>query len=245
MSDPSLPDRPVAAWGTRDLPARHALLRVDPQAYAAVLSEQPDLAEPLLKDWALAERPLIARRRAPCDDPELVPVGIPLPPSHGKKRIALQLAPQAILSLKAPPPLADCAAFAPAGWRPAIDAILRLCSCVGGEARVFGALAWSTLTGLDYLSPSSDLDLLFAIAPETQVAALLEGLARIDACAPMRLDGEILRLDAGVAANWRELSTGAEEILVKTSQSAALWPSRAFLRPGVKTQGAQDLRAAS
>ncbi|VTZ48279.1 Phosphoribosyl-dephospho-CoA transferase [Methylocella tundrae] len=238
-------DRLFAAWGTPASPARHALLRVEAQAYALMLAERPDLTDPLLKDWVLADRPLIARRRAPCDARDLVPAGVPLPPAHGKKRIALQLAPGAILSLEPPPLLADCAAFAPAGWRPAIEAILHFCNGVGVEPRVFGALAWSALTGLDYLSPSSDLDLLFAVAPDADVAALLEGLARIDAGAPMRLDGEILRLDVGFAGNWRELAAGAEEILVKTIKDVALWPRRAFLTPGVATRGARDWRAAS
>ncbi len=213
----------LASWATASAPARHALLRVEPGAYALMLAGRPDLAgEALLADWAALGRPLIARRRTSCDGAGLVAAGIALPPSHGKKRIALQLDPGAILSIEPPPLLQGAACAAPAGWRATIEAIVDLCAHAGVEARVFGALAWSSLTGLEYLSAASDLDLLFAVNADTDVAALLDGLARIEATAPMRLDGEIVRL--GVAANWRELNAGGREVLVKTIDGVLMRP---------------------
>ena len=101
----------------------------------------------------------------------------------------------------------------------------------GVEARAFGALAWSSLTGLEYLSPTSDLDLLIAAHEDTDVAALLDGLARIEAGAPMRLDGEIIR--SGLAANWRELYAGADEVLVKTIDGVFMRPRAAVLSGAV------------
>ena len=100
----------AACWGTRLAPARHALLRVDPAAYRAMLAGRAELAEEaLLADWAALWRPLIARRRRACDVAGLVAAGIPLPPAHGKKRIAMQFDPGAILSVEPPPLLADAA----------------------------------------------------------------------------------------------------------------------------------------
>ncbi|MGO9675353.1 MAG: malonate decarboxylase holo-[acyl-carrier-protein] synthase [Methylocella sp.] len=215
----------AACWGTTLAPARHALLRVEPGAYAAMLASRPDLSgEPLLAEWAARGRPLIARRRTACDVAGLVAAGIPLPPAQGKKRIALQVSPGAILSIEPPPLLRDAARAAPAGWRATIEAIVDLSEHVGVDARAFGALAWASLTRLPYLSASSDLDLLFAVNEETYVAALLGGLARIDACAPTRIDGEIIRLNSGAAANWRELNAGAGEVLVKTIDGVLLSP---------------------
>jgi phosphoribosyl-dephospho-CoA transferase len=190
-----------------------------------MLAGRADLAgEALLADWAAHGRPLIARRRTSCDGAGCIAAGIPLPPSHGKKRIALQLDPGAIRAVAPPPLLQDAAHAAPAGWRATIAAIVDLCQHVGVDARAFGALAWSSLTGLEYLSAASDLDLLFAVNEGPDVAALLGGLARIDARAPMRLDGEIIRLDLGVAANWRELNAGADEVLVKTVDGVFMRP---------------------
>jgi phosphoribosyl-dephospho-CoA transferase len=236
-------ERNGAEWGTPAAPARHALLRVEPSAYASTLAEREDLAgEPLLVDWAEQGRPLIARRREPCDQPGRVAAGIPLPPSHGKKRIALQVSTSAIRSVLPPPLLADAARAAPTAWRPAIDAIEDLCLRVGVDVRAFGALAWSSLTGLHYLSATSDLDLLFDLKEDTDVALLLDGLARIEAIAPMRLDGEVVRCESG-AANWRELRSGAEEIVVKTIDGVALWPRPEFLLPRIVAP--QDGRGAS
>lgn len=241
MTDPQV--RGEATWGTAVATARHALLRVDPAAYALALARADFAGEALLIDWAACGRPLIARRRGACDAPDEVPTGIPLPPSHGKKRIALQLPARAIQSIARPPRLRDAGRAAPDGWRATIEAICDLCLRAGVEPRVFGALAWSSLTGLDYLSASSDLDLLFDAEPDTDVPGLLEGLARIDVAAPMRLDGEVLRLDAGVAANWRELASGCDEVLVKTLDGVALRPARMFLFPDAT--GLQPWRAAS
>lgn len=237
-------ERKSTQWGTPAAPLRHALLSVESAAYALMLAERADLAgEPLLVDWVELRRPLIARRREPCDRPGRVAAGIPLPPSQGKKRIALQLCPSAIRSIRPPPLLADAALAAPAAWHASIDAILELCLDLGAEVRAFGALAWSSLTGLHYLSATSDLDLLFDVGEDTDVAALLGGLARIEASAPMRLDGEIVRLERGAAANWRELQSGAEDVVVKTVEEVALWPVRKFLFPRVA--GAPQLRAPS
>jgi phosphoribosyl-dephospho-CoA transferase len=233
-------------WGTPAFPVRHALLRVGPQAYRLALDARPDLAsETLLFDWAALSRPLIARRRGPRDVAGLTPAGIPLPPSHGKKRIALQLAPGAILAVEPPPLLAVCAHAAPAAWLPAIEAIVELGARAGVEVRIFGALAWSALTGLAYLSASSDLDLLLQLTARTNARALLEGLARVEADAPMRLDGELVRQDIGAAANWREFAAGANEVLVKSVAGVALRAADAFLFHDGHQMKTPDWRAAS
>ena len=94
--------------------------------------------------------------------------------------------------------------------------------------RVFGSLAWAALTGLDYLGPASDLDLLWPVLPPPRMAALLAALGGIETRAPMRLDGEVLLPD-GSGANWREIQAGAAEILVKRAGGVALLPRADFL----------------
>lgn len=93
---------------------------------------------------------------------------------------------------------------------------------------MFGSLAWSAITGLDYVSGSSDLDFLLRVRRDTHLQHLAADVAAVEAAAPMRLDGELVRAD-GAAANWRELHAGAREVLVKTSGGVAVIDARLFL----------------
>lgn len=181
--------------------ARHDLVAAEPAAWAALLRGRGDLhGVPHLAGWAEAGRPLIVRRRVPGEAAGLVPLGLPLPPADGKRRIGLAL-PADALRPASPPSLAEASPHAPASWQPAIGALLTLASRHGLAPRPFGALLWQAVTGLTYLSATSDLDLLWE-GPAAR--SLLDGLARIEATAPMRLDGEILLPDGG-GVHWREL----------------------------------------
>ena len=66
---------------------------------------------------------------------------------------------------------------------------------------------------------------------DTDLHRLTADLARIEAAAPMRLDGELVRGD-GAAVNWREFRAGAREILVKTVGGFALIERQHFLPKG-------------
>jgi phosphoribosyl-dephospho-CoA transferase len=94
---------------------------------------------------------------------------------------------------------------------------------------VFGSLLWQHLTGLPYLSGTSDLDLLWPVAGAVD-ARLLPALAALDADAPMRLDGEIVLPD-GRGVNWRELHAAApdEAVLAKQRDGLALCAARSLL----------------
>jgi len=96
------------------------------------------------------------------------------------------------------------------------------------EARVFGSLAWRAITGLDYLTNHSDLDLLLYVQQDTDLLRLTVDLAAIEAAAPMRVDGELIRED-GAAVHWREFNVAAREILVKAVHGVALVDARLFL----------------
>ena len=156
-------------------------------------------------------------RRAACGDAAgLVPLGLPLPPSLGKQRLAFAVSPDAIVSDTLPPLLADAQRSAPRSWQPTIAAILALAP----ETRCFGSLAWDYLTGLPYLSATSDLDLIWAVADAAE-AARLTSLSDIDAAAPMRLDGELVTA-TGLAIQWREWASDAPELLAKASDGNRL-----------------------
>jgi phosphoribosyl-dephospho-CoA transferase len=202
--------------------ARHWLATPSLGAWARLLAARSDLAaEPLLAGWAGRSWPVIQRRRLCTDPPDGVPLGLPLPPSHGKRRIAFSL-PETELSNFIPPPcLWDCVAAAPADWRAAIDALLAL----NPQTRCFGGLAWQHLTGLPYLSPHSDLDLLWTGKPN--LPAFLDQLRQIAATTPMRIDGEISGPSGAV--QWRELAEGAQILAAKREDEVVLLPRDAWL----------------
>ncbi|KRQ11309.1 malonate decarboxylase holo-[acyl-carrier-protein] synthase [Bradyrhizobium manausense] len=205
--------------------ARHSMVKASTTGWAGVMDRYPELAsEPIVASWIHAGRPLIVRRPACSDTAGRVPLGLPLPPSHGKRRIALSLAAADIVASAPPPLLADAAAAAPAHWSATIDLLLALLP----ETRTFGSLAWEHLTGLPYLSESSDLDLLWPLSAVTQAKILPSDIAAIARQAPMRLDGEITAPAGGV--QWRELTgDDADEVLVKGPAGVTSTTRAAFL----------------
>ncbi|WP_206667853.1 malonate decarboxylase holo-[acyl-carrier-protein] synthase [Sphingomonas glacialis] len=193
------------------------MVQLDPARWPEILASHPaarGISE--ISGWVDAGRPLVARRAACGDGAGLVPLGLPLPPSLGKQRLAFAVAPEAIVSDTPPPLLADALQSAPASWQPTIAAILTLAP----ETRCFGSLAWGYLTGLPYLSATSDLDLVWPVANAAE-AARLGALAHIDAAAPMRLDGEFVT-PTGFAIQWREWASDAPELLAKASDGNRL-----------------------
>ena len=156
-----------------------------------------------------------------------MPVGLPLPPTLGKVRVALSIQPGVACHTMAGLALSDARDVAPAPWRGTVDAVLSLGRSLGTAPRVFGALLWQTLTGIAYLHVASDLDLLWQMEDATALPQLLEGLARIDATAPVRIDGEVLT--ALGAINWRELALAQRDaggvVLTKSIDRAGLVPA--------------------
>ena len=71
-------------------------------------------ADPLVRAWAERGWPLIVRRASPDEaDAGRVPLGLPLPPSAGKRRIALNAAADALATVGLLPALSDVLVAAP------------------------------------------------------------------------------------------------------------------------------------
>jgi len=207
---------------------RHDLIFVRPTRWRSLLETRGDLAaDPLVALWVDKGWPLIRRRAMPGEG-HGVALGLPLPPSADKRRLSFLMQPEDIVSTTPPPTLRAAGGLAPRAWWPTLDAVDALASRHSVQARVFGSLAWRALTGLDYLTDRSDLDLLLYVRRDTDLRRLAAELAEIEAAAPMRLDGELVRDDAA-AVNWRELHAGAREILVKTVGGVALVDTSLFL----------------
>jgi phosphoribosyl-dephospho-CoA transferase len=208
---------------------RHQMVRVDPAAWAAMLAARPELGSaPLLVDWACRGWPLVGRRPdghvEAMPHADLVPLGLPLPPAQGRARLALRLPASALVDRRPPPPLSAARAAAPGTWSATIDALVQL----DPEVRCYGSLAWQHLTGLPYLSETSDLDLLWSVRTRTEADARADALALIETKAPVRLDGELVAPD-GVAVQWREWRSPATELLTKSMAGARLATREAWL----------------
>lgn len=209
---------------------RHDLLRVTVSGWDALLRGNPTLADtPLVAGWAQQGFPVVVRRRLCADPADAVPVALPLPPSHGKRRIAFTLPHGEALALP-PVLLRDAAATAPREWQDVIVALLRLGDSLGVTPCVFGALMWEHVTGLPYLTARSDLDLIWPVPDGPLPSRLLAELLRLDAASPVRLDGEIILPD-GRAVNWREMAQASEaggpvpvDVLVKSMDGVATGP---------------------
>jgi len=194
------------------------MVQVDPATWArALTTSQQGPEATVVTEWAMRGWPLIGRRAA-CEDVEgLVPLGLPLPPSLGRHRLMFSLPPEAIRERHRPPLLAACGVIAPTAWRTTVEELLK----VDAGARCFGSLAWQWLTGLPYLTATSDLDLLWAVKTAGEADALVKRIVPIADRAPMRLDGELL-LPSGQAVQWREWASDAPEVMSKSLDGIAM-----------------------
>jgi phosphoribosyl-dephospho-CoA transferase len=139
-----------------------------------------------------------------------------------------------VISTSRPPKLDGARPAAPHAWQSTLDAVHELAAKHVIEIRVFGSLAWRVLTGLDYLTDHSDLDLLLPVHGATDFSRLTQDLAQIEVRAPMRLDGELIAGD-GTAVSWREFHVGAREILARTASSVALIDREEFVCAGAQS----------
>ncbi|MEJ1963133.1 MAG: malonate decarboxylase holo-[acyl-carrier-protein] synthase [Gammaproteobacteria bacterium] len=213
-------------------PRRHDLVFIKPQSWLATLASRDDLAaDPLVALWVDRGWPLIGRRAMP-GELNGVPLGLPLPPFAGKRRLSFLMQPGDFLSTRSPPVLRATTQVAPRAWWHTLERLDELATRHSLELRVCGSLAWRALTGLNYVTEQSDLDLLLYVNRDTDLHRVTAELAAIEATAPMRLDGELIRLD-GAAVNWREFHSGASEVLVKTVCAVALLEPQLFLEGGM------------
>jgi phosphoribosyl-dephospho-CoA transferase len=206
---------------------RHDLLHVALDVWAAALARCPSSADlPLIGAWVDRGWPVIVRRRGEAEDPRLVPVGVPLPPGAGKHRVALVIPPDGVLQRSSPPMLRAAARVADPSWRPTIASLLAVGARTGVEPSVFGSLLWEHLTGLAYLTPHSDLDVLWSVPADFDVLSLVFSIAEVQRDTPLRIDGEVIFPD-GSAVNWRELwnarrAADRATVLAKTMERVRL-----------------------
>ncbi len=219
--------------------SRHTLVWIRPECHAAVAAQVTDDAMRVpVAAWLAADRPLVVARQS-CDEvlsdtiaPNTIAVGLALPPAQGKCRIALSVSANDIVRYSPPLRLTDAIAHAPVAWQPALAELDAAAMNIDIELRVFGSLAWQALSGMQYLTPQSDIDLLWHPQSNAQLQQGIELLEHWEQSSGLRADGEVL-FGASSAVSWREwvtLKSGNDQrVLVKRSSSAELVEARELL----------------
>lgn len=157
----------------------------------------------VVADWVQAGHPLITAASRPGDAGDTLRLGLALP---GRQRAGLLIGQDAVAEVLGVAPLANVAGCLPAAFSCSCALVLDLCP----DAGAFGSAAWQAMTGLPYLHPASDLDL---ICPGGGAPMrLADALAALPA--GLCLDGEVL-LPCGRAAHWRELARRPSALLLK------------------------------
>lgn len=179
---------------------RHAFVRLAEDAWRDAIVEAGD--SPTLRDWLAQQRPLIVRRPCLSEDGREAYLGLALP---GKRRLAYRVPAHAVLSIEPPPE-----------WQ---GEFLRDSGLV---LRIFGSHAWQKLTGLAYVTETSDVDLIWDVSsPEewekaTQPSHVQEELFAIPGQSP-RVDLEVV-FRGDVSFSWREYLGPADDILIKSNR---------------------------
>jgi phosphoribosyl-dephospho-CoA transferase len=201
---------------------RHDLFRIDLSHWQALAAMQGEGTRACwLREWWSRDWPVIVRRDDSESSPDSVAVGVPLPPSCGKLRVALHV-PRAAVAARLPPVLlADCRHAAPPRWGKVLNQLEALGDATAIAPGVCGSLLWQHLTGLTYLHVASDIDVLWQVTSLSQARAIAGALPEIEHRTGVRIDGEILSA-RGWGVHWREFGTLAPEMLVMTRSSAQL-----------------------
>lgn len=212
---------------------RHALLVVEPRAWLAVAAAQP---EALVQRWATQGWPLIVRRPYPSEPDltgRLVPLGLPLPPTEGKRRLSFQAPIKALrpFTTSVWPQVVATQPGMTASRQADIKRLEALAQRHHLTPEPMGSLLWGAVTGLPYLSPTSDIDLLWRVDPSClDIHAFLVDLEQTAATLNTQLDGEII-FPGDQAVQWHELVSAApgDEVLVKSFTGLSLTPAQTLL----------------
>lgn len=171
---------------------RHAFVHLAPDAWQQAQASPEDLET--LRDWLVHDRPLIVRRPCLSPDGQEAFLGLALP---GKRRLSFRLPITTVTSIS-PPPQWQGDKWKFDGWK----------------LRTFGSYAWQELTGIAYVTDSSDIDLVLDLTSAEEWQRWLAQRNPLPAFP--HVDLEIIFAE-DAAINWREYLGPAEEILVKSN----------------------------
>jgi len=178
--------------------------------------ETPQNEVVCLRDWIARGRPVIIRRPCISDDGKFVYVGLSLPPDPVKRRLAFRLPFFSLTNVVEPPLWTECAeAFSESSEM--ASPILSVIEAAKLPLQTFGSYAWQHYTGLSYLTPHSDIDLIVPINRHEdwrRFRQLMSETQKTD----QRVDLEII-LNGDASFHWREFEAPGTRLLFKGNYS--------------------------
>ncbi len=225
---------------------RHDLAYLSATGWQQAGGQLGETDQAALHQWQKADWPAIVRRDEQKGQGEReqstvkeISLGIALPPLPGdgsKRRIGFSVATTHISRLQRPLSLDEAIGHAPSRWRQELLALDAEAKKMDVILQVYGSLAMQSLTGLHYLTASSDIDILFSPASLAQLEKSLRLLADFNHDLP--LDGEVIFPDMQAVA-WKELSgylasggfgaMGKMRVLSKSLHGVSLQPISSLL----------------
>lgn len=207
--------------------ARHNRVWLSAQGWQHALPHVPPAYREEIDAWRQANWPLVTRRADAGTGRDQVCVGLAMPPRPAcgtKPKVALRVSQAHVARVLPPLKLEAITAAIPAAWHGPFQALLQDASEQQLAFKVFGSGALQAMTGKPYITPASDLDLLFYPASRAQLQRALSVLEKHAAHLP--LDGEIV-FPTGEAVSWKEWSMARHaasnpRVLVKGMQSVHL-----------------------
>ncbi len=208
--------------------ARHSLAWLSENGWQNVRQNATQVDRGVIDEWRLANWPAVVRRDDIDTAEGYICLGVSTPPdpeSGVKTRIALSTATAHIEKIS--PPLNIAAVLHSIGrpWATGLDTLRRDAEIDQLAVRVYGSCALQAITGKQYQTPASDIDLLFYPRTTKQLHDGLNLLERHSKKLP--LDGEIV-FPFGHAVAWKEWLNAARQtacrVLVKETKKISLLP---------------------
>jgi phosphoribosyl-dephospho-CoA transferase len=169
-----------------------------------------------LRNWLGRGRPMIIRRPCISEDGKSVYVGLSLPPDPVKRRLAFRLPFSSLANVVEPPLWTECVeAFSESSEM--AGPILSVIEVAKLPLQTFGSYAWQHFTGLSYVTPQSDVDLIVPINRREdwrRFRQLMSETQKTD----QRVDLEII-LNGDSSFRWREFEAPGRQLLFKGNRS--------------------------
>lgn len=212
---------------------RHMLVWLEDAGWNAAQTNMDPQHKAAFRLWQSQSWPVIARRADADAAPDEICLGLPLPPDEDTgKKVRISLRAHAAHVRKATPAIELATALRSSSspssrLRAPLAALER--DAAGMRLRVYGSLAMEALTGLPYVSPTSDVDILFHPTSRRQLEDGVALLSRHAALLP--LDGEIV-FPGGAAVSWKEWRmaiANPAKVIVKELHAARLADTASLL----------------
>jgi phosphoribosyl-dephospho-CoA transferase len=170
-----------------------------------------------LRNWLGKGHPLIVRRPCLSEDGNTLNLGLSSPPDPTKRRLAFRLPLASIGRIAEPPLWTDCVMAATPEIAGILKSILSATQASGLPLQTFGSYAWQYHTGLAYVTPHSDIDLLVPITRRENWRRFRQATTGPEAT-DHRIDLEIV-LNGDASFNWREFGAPGTRLLFKGNHS--------------------------